>query len=233
MRVLVAPDYRTLSRTASELVLKAVRTKRELTLGLPTGNTPLGMYEELVRSYREQQMDFSGIITFNLDEYLGLQRNDPNSYRFYMQEHFFDHVNVAPRNIHIPEEAGSYEEKIREAGGIDLLVVGIGRNGHIAFNEPGSSFASRTREVMLAPETIANAETHFQGAPVPPRAITMGIGTILESRCIVLLAAGASKADIVRRALNGPVSESVPASALQMHRNVIAILDEEANPDEE
>jgi len=233
MRVLVAPDYRTLSRTASELVLKAIRRKRELTLGLPTGNTPLGMYEELVRSYRGQRIDFSGITTFNLDEYLGLQRNDPHSYRFYMQRHFFDHVNVAPRNVHIPEEAGSYEEKIREAGGIDLLVVGIGRNGHIAFNEPGSSFASRTREVMLAPETIANAETHFQGAPVPPRAITMGIGTILESRCIVLLAAGASKADIVRRALNGPVSESVPASALQMHQNVIAILDEEANPDEE
>ena len=233
MRVLVAPDYRTLSRTASELVLKAIRRKRELTLGLPTGNTPLGMYEELVRSYRGQRIDFSGITTFNLDEYLGLQRNDPHSYRFYMQRHFFDHVNVAPRNVHIPEEAGSYEEKIREAGGIDLLVVGIGRNGHIAFNEPGSSFASRTREVMLAPETIANAETHFQGAPVPPRAITMGIGTILESRCIVLLASGASKADIVRRALNGPVSESVPASALQMHQNVIAILDEEANPDEE
>jgi len=233
MRVLVAPDYRTLSRTASELVLKAIRRKRELTLGLPTGNTPLGMYEELVRSYRGQRIDFSGITTFNLDEYLGLQRNDPHSYRFYMQRHFFDHVNVAPRNVHIPEEAGSYEEKIREAGGIDLLVVGIGRNGHIAFNEPGSSFASRTREVKLAPETIANAETHFQGAPVPPRAITMGIGTILEARCIVLLASGASKADIVRRALNGPVSESVPASALQMHQNVIAILDEEANPDEE
>jgi len=233
MRVLVAPDYRTLSRTASELVLKAMRTKRELTLGLPTGNSPLGMYEELVRSYREQQMDFSAITTFNLDEYLGLQRNDPHSYRFYMQEHFFDHVNVPPPNVHIPEEAGRYEEQIREAGGIDLLVVGIGLNGHIAFNEPGSSFASRTREVILAPETIANAETHFQGAPVPSMAITMGIGTILESRCIVLLASGASKADIVRRALNGPVSESVPASALQTHQNVIAILDEDANPDEE
>ena len=233
MRVLVAPDYRTLSRTASELVLKAIRRKRELTLGLPTGKTPLGMYQELVRSYRGRQIDFSGITTFNLDEYIGLQRNDLHSYRFYMQQHFFDHVNVPPRNVHIPEEAGGYEEKIREAGGIDLLVVGIGRNGHIAFNEPGSSFASRTREVILAPETIANAETHFQGAPVPSRAITMGIGTILESRCIVLLASGASKADIVRRALNGPVSESVPASALQMHQNVIAILDEEANPDAE
>jgi glucosamine-6-phosphate deaminase len=222
-----------LSRTASELVVKAIRTKRELTLGLPTGNTPLGMYEELVRSYREQQIDFSGIRTFNLDEYLGLQGNDPHSYRFYMQEHFFDHVKVPPGNVHIPQEAGSYEDKIREAGGIDLLVVGMGLNGHIAFNEPGSSFASRTREVMLAPETIANAEMHFEGAPVPPRAITMGIGTILESRCIVLLASGASKADIVRRALHGPVSESVPASALQTHQNVIAILDEDANPDEE
>jgi glucosamine-6-phosphate deaminase len=231
MRVLLAPDYRTLSRTASELILKAVRTKPELTLGLPTGNTPLGMYEELVRSYREQHMDFSEITTFNLDEYVGLERNDPHSYRFYMQEHFFDHVNVPPGNVHIPEEAFSYEKKIREAGGIDLLVVGVGPNGHIAFNEPGSSFASRTREVTLAPETIANAETHFEGAPIPRRALTMGIGTMLESRCIVFLASGASKVDIVRRALNGPVSESVPASALQMHPNVIAILDEDANPD--
>jgi glucosamine-6-phosphate deaminase len=232
MRVLVTPDYRTLSRTASELVLKAIRTKRDLTLGLPTGNTPLGMYAELVRSYRDRQVDFSGVRTFNLDEYLGLQQGDTHSYRFYMQEHFFDHVNVPPGNVHIPEEAGGYEEKIREAGGIDLLVVGIGLNGHIAFNEPGSSFASRTREVMLAPETVANAEMHFEGAPVPRRAITMGIGTILESRCIVLLASGASKSDIVRRALNGPISESVPASVLQMHQNVIAVLDEEANPDE-
>src|SRR5215469_17442501 len=106
MRVLVAPHYRTLSRAASELVVKAIRTKRALTLGLPTGNTPLGMYEELVRAYREQQMDFSGITTFNLDEYLGLQGNDPHSYKFYMQDHFFDHVNVPPGNVHIPEEAG-------------------------------------------------------------------------------------------------------------------------------
>src|SRR5215471_4125640 len=121
MRVLVASHYRTLSRTASELVLKAVRTKRELTLGLPTGNTPLGVYEELVRSYRQQQMDFSGITTFNLDEYIELQKNDPHSYRYYMQEHFFNHVNVPVGKIHIPEEAPGYEEKIREAGGIDLL----------------------------------------------------------------------------------------------------------------
>ena len=125
------------------------------------------MYEELIKSYHSRLVDFSRVKTFNLDEYLGLQQDDTHSYRFYMQQHFFDHVNVPPGNIHIPEEAGDYEEKIREAGGIDLLVVGIGLNGHIAFNEPGSSFASRTREVTLAPETIANAETHFQGAPVP------------------------------------------------------------------
>jgi len=229
MRVLVTPDYRTLSLTAAELVVKAVRTKPGLVLGLPTGNTPIGLYEQLVRSYREQQLDFSKLRTFNLDEFVGLAPNDPHSYRTYMRKHFFDHVNVSAANTHIPENPGTYEDAIKQTGGIDLLIVGIGTNGHIAFNEPGSSFASRTREIELAPETIASAGKYFEGTPVPERAITMGIGTILESRCIVLLASGASKKSVVHRALNGPVSEAIPASALQLHPNVIAVLDEETS----
>jgi glucosamine-6-phosphate deaminase len=154
-----------------------------------------------------------------------------------MRQHFFQHVNVSPANIHIPDgspsvdvhsESASYERAIQQAGGIDLLIVGIGANGHIAFNEPGSPFDSRTRAVDLAPQTIANARQHFGTEPVPARAITMGIGTILEARRILLLAAGASKAGAVERALSGPVSESVPASALQLHPHVIAILEETA-----
>src|SRR5215831_7583110 len=208
MRVLVTPDYRTLSLTAAELVVKAVRTKPGLVLGLPTGNTPIGLYEQLVRSYREQQLDFSKLRTFNLDEFVGLAPNDPHSYRTYMRKHFFDHVNVSAANTHIPENLGTYEDAIKQTGGIDLLIVGIGTNGHIAFNEPGSPFDSRTRVVDLAPETILNAQRHFGNEHVPRKAITMGLGTIREARRIVLLASGAHKANAVERALRGPVSES-------------------------
>src|SRR5579862_1875545 len=138
MRVLVTADYRTLSQAAAELLLKAIRAKPSLVLGLPTGNTPLGMYDEVVHAYREQQLDFSRIKTFNLDEYSGIAPDDPHSYRTYMRERFFDHVNIPADHIHIPDGKSDYEKDIVEAGGIDLLIVGIGVNGHIAFNEPGS-----------------------------------------------------------------------------------------------
>jgi glucosamine-6-phosphate deaminase len=229
MRILVTADYQMLSHTAAELIVKAVRGKADVVLGLPTGTTPLGMYEELTETFRKQRLDFSRVRTFNLDEYLGLAPTDRNSFRAYMYRHFFDHVNVPPENVHIPDQVDGYEQAIRETGGIDLLVVGIAANGHIAFNEPGSSFTSRTRVVDLAPDTIENAAKQFDKDTVPTKAITMGIGTILESRHILLLASGKAKADIVRRALRGPITESVPASALQTHPNVIAILDEEAN----
>ena len=229
MRVLVTADYQTLSQTAAELIAKAVRGRAELVLGLPTGRTPLGMYAELVRMHRDQGLSFSGVRTFNLDEYIGLSQDDPNSFHAYMHEHFFDHVDIAAINAHFPDEAGNYEQAIRSVGGIDLLIVGIGANGHIAFNEPGSSFSSRTRTVNLAAETMTNAAKQFGSNAVPRQATSMGIGTVLDSRHIVLLASGSGKADVVRRALRGPITEAVPASALQMHPNVIAILDEEAN----
>jgi glucosamine-6-phosphate deaminase len=229
MRILVTADYQMLSHAAAELIVKAVRGKAEVVLGLPTGRTPLGMYDALVEMYRNQGLDFSRVRTFNLDEYLGLAPAERNSFRAYMHRHLFDHVNIPPENVHIPDHVDMYEQAIRETGGIDLLVVGIAANGHIAFNEPGSSFSSRTRVVDLAAETIENAAKQFGKNAVPTQAVTMGIGTILESRHILLLASGKDKADIVRRALRGPITESVPASVLQTHPNVIAILDEEAN----
>jgi len=229
MRVLVTPDYQTLSQTAAELILKAIRAKPTLTLGLPTGKTPLGMYDALVRAYREQHLDFSKLRTFNLDEFAGMPTVDPCSYRSYMRQHFFDHVNVPPDRIHFPERDSPYEKEIADAGGIDLLIAGVGMNGHIAFNEPGSSFTSRTREVRLTSQTIENAMGGSGSSPAPSRAFTMGIATILDSSCILLLASGAAKKGIIHRALRGPVSEAVPASALQTHPNVVAILDEDAS----
>lgn len=213
MRVLVTPDYRTLSRQAAEIVAEAVRLKPDLAIGLPTGNTPTGMYEELIQGH----LDFSGVRTFNLDEYIGLAENDLRSFHAYMRRNFFDHVNVAPGNIHFPDE--QYEETIRKAGGIDLLILGVGRNGHIAFNEPGSSFASRTRIVDLAPETIAPVRS----------GITMGVATILDARRILLLASGSQKRKVLKDALQGPLTESLPATALQLHFDVTVIVDKAAS----
>jgi glucosamine-6-phosphate deaminase len=194
------------------------------------------MYHEIVKRYRGENLDFSQLQTFNLDEYLGLSPDHPKSFHSYMQQHFFAYVNIPAESIHIPDgntmeadrESQRYEMAIERAGGIDLLVAGIGANGHIAFNEPGSSFDSRTRAVCLAPETSAAAQLHFDDQPAPGRAITMGIATILQARRILLLASGSAKANATERALHGPVSESVPASALQLHANVTAILDEAA-----
>jgi glucosamine-6-phosphate deaminase len=232
MRVLITPDYTTLSEEAAAFLAKSIQARRDITLGLPTGHTPLGMYAELIRRHQSEGLDFADVRTFNLDEFVGLTRDDPQSYHAYMRTRFFDHVNVTARNAHIPDaspdvdpgvECERYEDLIRQSGGIDLLTVGIGINGHIAFNEPGSPFASRTRVVTLAPETIQNA-----GKGVPHTAVTMGIGTILDARKILLLASGARKAAIVSRSLGGPISETVPASALQLHPDVVVIMDEAA-----
>jgi glucosamine-6-phosphate deaminase len=232
MRVLVTPDYQTLSEEAAAILTKSIKAKPTITLGLPTGSTPLGMYEELIRKHRSQGVDFSRVRTFNLDEYLSVSADDPRSFHAYMHRQLFDHVNIISEHTHIPDgspladptvECERYENMMRQSGGIDLLILGIGANGHIAFNEPGSPFDSRTRVVTLAPETIQNA-----GADIPHSAITMGIGSILDAGRILLLASGANKAEIVRRALRGPVSETVPASALQRHSDVIVIMDEAA-----
>src|SRR6516162_10247349 len=201
---------------------------RPTVLGLPTGSTPVGLYRELVRLHREAGLDFSRVITFNLDEYFPMQPDDPQSYRRWMQEVFFNHVNIAPQNVHVPDgtippdDAEDYclryEQKIRRAGGIDLQILGIGRTGHIGFNEPGSTRHTRTRLVTLDPVTRRDAASSFYGEEnVPQQALTMGVGTILDARKIVLLAFGEHKAEVVAQAVEGAMTDAVAASFLQRH----------------
>jgi glucosamine-6-phosphate deaminase len=212
---------------------------RPTVLGLPTGSTPVGLYRELVRLHREAGLDFSRVITFNLDEYFPMPPDDPQSYRRWMQETFFSHVNIASQNIHVPdgtirpddaeEYCLRYEQKIRRCGGIDLQVLGIGRTGHIGFNEPGSTRHSRTRMVTLDPVTRRDAASSFFGEEnVPHQALTMGVGTILEARKVVLLAFGEHKAGIVQRAVEGSISDTVTASFLQQHPDATFLLDRAA-----
>src|SRR5205807_10307769 len=211
---------------------------RPTVLGLPTGSTPVGLYRELIRLH-EGGLDLSRVITFNLDEYFPMPPTDPQSYRRWMQETFFDHVNIQPQNIHIPdgtirpEDAedycARYEQRIRRVGGIDLQVLGIGRTGHIGFNEPGSTRHHRTPLVTLDPVTRRDAASSFFGEEnVPHQALTMGVGTILDARKIVLMAFGEHKAPIVQRAVEGAVSDSVTASFLQQHPDATFLLDESA-----
>src|SRR5271156_3835819 len=207
MLVLLNENYEELSREAARIVAGAVRSKPSVTLGLATGSTTLGMYKELVRLHREQALDFSKVVTFNLDEYLGLATGHPQSFHCFMQENFFAHVNVAAGNIHIPdgtiggdyeEYCAAYEGAIREAGGIDLQILGIGRNGHVGFNEPTSSFGSRTRLKVLTNETIEdNRKVFAAGEEMKKRAIEMGIGKIPEEKIILFLATGEAKAETV------------------------------------
>jgi len=238
MLVLLSPSYEELSREAARIVASAVRNNPAATLGLATGSTTLGMYKELVRLHKEQGLDFSKVVTFNLDEYLGLSAEHPQSFHCFMRENFFEHVNVKPENIHIPDGmiggdyekyCNLYERTIREAGGIDLQILGIGRNGHIGFNEPTSSFGSRTRLKVLTNETIEDNRKSFgAGEEMPECAITMGIGTILEAKKILLLATGSSKAETVAEAIEGPITASVTASCLQLHADVTFVIDEAA-----
>jgi glucosamine-6-phosphate deaminase len=212
---------------------------RPTVLGLPTGSTPVGMYRELIRRHKEAGLDFSNVVTFNLDEYFPMDPEDPQSYRRWMWETFFKHVNIRSENVHIPdgtirpEEAfdycARYEDKIRRAGGIDLQVLGIGRTGHIGFNEPGSTRHSRTRMVTLDPVTRRDAAGDFFGQEnVPHQALTMGVGTILETRQVVIMAFGEHKAPIVQRAVEGPVTDAIAASFLQQHPDTYFLLDQAA-----
>ncbi|MFM7149806.1 MAG: glucosamine-6-phosphate deaminase [Gemmataceae bacterium] len=209
---------------------------RPTVLGLPTGSTPVGLYRELIRLHKEQGLDFSRVITFNLDEYYPMQPEDPHSYNLWMRETFFNHVNIPAQNLHIPEGTLPqsevedwclrYEQKIRRAGGLDLLMLGIGRTGHVGFNEPGSTRHSRTRQITLDPVTRRDAASSFYGEEnVPHQAITMGVGTILDAKKIVLMAFGEHKAPIVQRAVEGPISDAVSASFLQQHNDSTFLLD--------
>ena len=233
MEVIIQQDYEQMSRTAARIVAEVLNTKPNAVLGMATGSTPLGLYQELVRLHQKEQLDFSRVTTFNLDEYVGLTVNHPQSYHYFMHEHFFRHVNVPAQNINIPSGTTSnypafcewYEKRIAECGGIDLQILGIGSDGHIAFNEPGSSLTSRTRLKTLSKQTIEHRED------VPVYAITMGVGTILDARKLVLVASGGHKAKAIAQAVEGPVTSMVTASALQLHRDAIVITDEEAAAD--
>lgn len=238
MLVHITKDFGELSREAARVVAGAIARKNDLRLGLATGSTQQGLYRELIRMHREEGLDLSQVVTFNLDEYIGLASGHPQSFRAVMFRELFDHINIPRANIHIPDGAPrkdyeeyckKYEEEIRSAGGIDLQVLGLGKDGHIGFNEPTSSLASRTRPKTLTQQTVEDNRRFFGAGEEPPHAaITMGIGTILEARRVLLLASGTAKARAVALAVEGPVTASVSASALQMHRNATALVDREA-----
>jgi glucosamine-6-phosphate deaminase len=237
MRVIIEPDAAGVARRAAGIVAQLLHRKPRCVLGLATGNTPKGTYTELIRMHREEALDFSQVVTFNLDEYVGLGPDHPQSYRYFMQRSLFDHVNLHPGNTHIPDGMAcdfeayceQYERQIRDVGGIDLQILGIGTDGHIAFNEPGSSLGSRTRLKTLTRETIHDNAKYFGHEDRVPRlAVTVGVGTILESRRCMLLAIGPSKARAIRQTVEGPVTAQVTASALQLHREVIVLVDEDA-----
>ena len=220
-----------LSEHAARLLLDAIQRDPKSVLGLPTGRTPIGMYERVVSECSREYRCFSDVTTFNLDEYAGVPRNHPGSYFTYMKRHLFDHVDIDPQNAHIPNgmasdldaECARYEREIANAGGLGLTFLGLGRNGHIGFNEPGTPFDARTRVVELTPSTRAANAEFFRDGEVPARAITMGIATILESRAIVLLAAGAGKSEAIARLRSAQVDESFPASALWRHGDVTVL----------
>jgi len=237
MEIIVKDNAEQMSRAAATIVARVLNAKPNAVLGLATGSTPLGLYNELVRMHTEEGLDFSQVTTFNLDEYVGLAPNHPQSYHYFMHENFFKHVNIPPENINIPSGNTSnypafcawYEQRIKDCGGIDLQVLGIGGDGHIAFNEPTSSLASRTRLKTLARQTIEDNARFFDNIDeVPIYAITMGVGTILEARKLLLVANGEHKADAVAKMVEGPVSGMVTATALQLHPNAVVFVDEAA-----
>jgi len=237
VRVIVERDPENVSRWSAAIVADLIRRKPNCVLGLATGGTPLGTYRELIRMHRDEGLSFARVTTFNLDEYVALGPNDEQSYRYFMQHNLFDHIDIHQENTHVPDGRAldfenfcrQYEQQIDAAGGIDLQVLGIGSDGHIAFNEPGSSLGSRTRLKTLTQETIRDNARFFGSIEQVPRlAVTMGVGTILESRRCLLLAIGPQKAKAIRDTIEGPVTAQVTASALQLHRDVIAVIDEEA-----
>ncbi|MGI9455157.1 MAG: glucosamine-6-phosphate deaminase [Aeoliella sp.] len=237
MEVIVKPSYEEMSRAAAQVVADVMNTKPNAVLGLATGSTPLGVYQELARMHKEDGLDFSRVTTFNLDEYVGLPAGHEQSYHYFMQENFFQHVNIPAQNTYVPSGTTSnyesfcqwYEKQIEECGGIDIQLLGIGSDGHIAFNEPTSSFTSRTRLKTLAEPTIDdNARFFERREDVPIYAITMGVGTILESRQLLMVANGKNKAHAVAASIEGPLNSMFTASALQLHPSSIVFLDDDA-----
>lgn len=237
MEIIITSDYQEMSKISAQIIAQEVKRKHDMVLGLATGDTPVGTYKELAKLHKAEGLDFSKITTFNLDEYVGLAPLHKNSYNYFMQENLFKHINVNQANVYVPqgniedpeEFCLWYEEKLKEFGWIDLQVLGIGSDGHIGFNEPGSSMASRTRVKALYKQTIVdNARFFDKEEDVPRFAITMGVGTILEARKILLIASGKNKAGVCAQFIEGPVTSQISASALQLHSYVTVVLDEDA-----
>jgi glucosamine-6-phosphate deaminase len=237
MEVIIQPNPETAADWAARVIAAELRTKPDMVLGLATGCTVESVYARLAQMHREENLDFSRCRTFNLDEYVGLSSRDPNSYRHYMSRHLFSKVNIDLRNTHLPDgtaadldaECEKYERLIAEAGGIGLQLLGIGLAGHLGFNEPLSAFRSRTRVKALSPLTRKqNTPLFSQPEEMPRRAITMGVGTILDCRRCLLLATGADKAEIVAQAVEGPMTSMISATALQLHPHCMVVLDEAA-----
>lgn len=225
-----------LTSTASALLIEAVRYNPKTVLGLSTGNSPIGVYEKLIQDYIKNGTSYKLVTTFNLDEYAGLDPSSEQSYRYFMDKHLFDHLDIDKSNTHVPSGLGDledncqmYDEKVKNAGGIAIQLIGIGTNGHIAFNEPGTTFESTTHIAELSKETIAANSKYFRSdKDIPKRAITMGIQSIMEAEQVILVAFGKNKAKAISRMVNGPITTELPASILQKHPNVTVLLDGDA-----
>jgi glucosamine-6-phosphate deaminase len=237
MRLIIVNDYNEMSWKAASLIGSQIILKPDSILGLATGDTPIGMYKELIKLYNKKELDFEQVKSFNLDEYYGIEKNNSQSYYYFMMNNFFKYINLSMENVNIPngsaenieEECLRYEKKIKDAGGIDIQVLGIGANGHIGFNEPNVNFEAETHLVTLDKMTIESNSRFFENKEeIPTKAISMGIRTIMHSKKILLLASGISKADIINKAINGKINPEVPASILQLHQDVTVIIDKAA-----
>ncbi|MCG3420585.1 glucosamine-6-phosphate deaminase [Oceanobacillus jordanicus] len=237
MQLKTVENYEEMSRLACSVIIQRIQQLDNPVLGLATGSTPEGLYKQMIEQYKQKNVSFESVRTFNLDEYVGLTKEDEQSYDFYMKDNLFQHIDIDQANTHLPngvaadleKECIDYEARIEQAGGIDVQVLGIGLNGHIGFNEPGTNFSSRTHIIDLAPSTRkANARFFEDLAEVPEKAITMGIETIMQSKEILLLVSGEKKAEAVSRMIEGEISEEFPASILQKHPNVTVIGDKAA-----
>lgn len=237
MKIIICKDYNDMSEVASKIICDEINKNPNLILGLATGNTPIGTYEKLIELYKEGKVDFSNVKAFNLDEYYGLSKDNTQSYSYFMREKLFNHININIQNTYIPngvplsviEECKNYDDLIDSSGGIDLQILGIGSNAHIAFNEPSNIFKLGTSLVNLKESTINDNSIYFEKIEdIPIQAISMGIGSIFKANKILLLASGKSKAKAIYDTINGEIDPNIPSSILKLHQNVIFILDEDS-----
>ena len=237
MKIIKTKDYADMSRKAANIIAAQVIMKPDCVLGLATGSTPIGTYKELIKAYENGDLDFSQVKTANLDEYRGLEKTNDQSYDYFMKDNLFNHININFENLNIPngekpdaeEECARYEAVVKALGGQDLQLLGMGHNGHIGFNEPADEFPKETHCVDLQESTIQANKRFFEKVEdVPTQAYTMGIGTIMQAKKILVVASGADKAEIVKKAFFGPITPQVPASILQLHPDVTVVVDEAA-----